>query len=77
MQTTMELADIEMTVVELLDSLTPGDVVIFTRNHLPVAKLVTEKAKPSKPRVPGICKGMLTIVSDDDEHLKDFEEYMP
>lgn len=24
----------------------------------------------------GSCKGMLTIVSDDDEHLKDFEEYM-
>jgi hypothetical protein len=24
----------------------------------------------------GSCKGMLTIVSEDDEHLKDFEEYM-
>ena len=25
----------------------------------------------------GSCKGMLTIISDDDEHLKDFAEYMP
>jgi hypothetical protein len=26
---------------------------------------------------PGLGKGYITIVSDDDEHLKDFEEYMP
>jgi len=25
----------------------------------------------------GSCKGMMTIVSEDDEHLKDFAEYMP
>jgi hypothetical protein len=30
---------------------------------------------PGQP-VFGSCKGMLTIVSEDDEHLKDFEEYM-
>ena len=24
----------------------------------------------------GSCKGMMTIVSEDEEHLKDFEEYM-
>jgi hypothetical protein len=24
----------------------------------------------------GSCKGMLTVVSEDDEHLRDFEEYM-
>jgi hypothetical protein len=24
----------------------------------------------------GSCKGMITIVSEDQEHLKDFEEYM-
>jgi len=26
---------------------------------------------------PGPLKGMLTIVSEDDDHLKDFAEYMP
>lgn len=26
---------------------------------------------------PGLGKGMLTIISDDDDHLKDFAEYMP
>ena len=29
------------------------------------------------PRKPGACKGLLTIVHDDDDHLKDFSEYMP
>ena len=28
------------------------------------------------PRVPGNCKGMITLLIEDDEHLKDFEEYM-
>jgi hypothetical protein len=34
-----------------------------------------QAAGPGHP-VFGSCKGMLTIVSEDDEHLKDFEEYM-
>ena len=76
MQTTMEVEDIEMTLPELLDHLTPGDEVILTRNHQPVAKLVSEPAKQRQPRLAGNCIGMIQIVADDDEHLKDFEEYM-
>lgn len=76
MQTTMEVEDIEMTLPELLDHLTPGDEVILTRNHQPVAKLVSEPAKQRQPRQAGNCIGMVQIVADDDEHLKDFEEYM-
>ena len=30
-----------------------------------------------RQRVPGLGKGMISIVSDDDDHLKDFAEYMP
>jgi hypothetical protein len=29
-----------------------------------------------RPSEFGRCRGMLTIVADDDEHLKDFDEYM-
>ena len=29
-----------------------------------------------QPRKPGNCKGMLTILAEDDEHLQDFAEYM-
>ncbi len=77
MQTTMAVEDITLTLPELLDRLSPGDELILTRNHQPVAKLVREKPPERKPRVPGLGKGMITIVSDDEDHLKDFAEYMP
>jgi antitoxin (DNA-binding transcriptional repressor) of toxin-antitoxin stability system len=76
MQTTMAVEDIKVTLPELLDSLTPGDEVILTRNHQPVAKLVSEAPKPRQSRKAGNCIGMIRIVADDDEHLEDFEEYM-
>ena len=54
MQTTLAAEDIKLTLPELLDSLAPGDEVILTRNHQPVAKLVSEKPPERKPRVPGL-----------------------
>jgi hypothetical protein len=43
-----------------------------------VAKLVSELTKSTRRQRPGpgLCKGMITIISDDDDHLKDFQEYM-
>jgi prevent-host-death family protein len=64
---------------ELIHQLAPGEVVIITENQEPVAKLVSQSPKP-RPGLrppPGLGKGFITVVSDDDEHLKDFEEYMP
>jgi prevent-host-death family protein len=64
---------------ELIHSLSPGDHVLITENNRPVARLVGEQAtKASCLRPPpGLGKGFITIVADDEEHLKDFEEYMP
>ena len=76
MQSTMAVEDIKVTLPELLDSLTPGDEVILTRNQQPVAKLVSEPPRTRQPRKAGNCIGMIRIVADDDEHLEDFEEYM-
>jgi len=62
---------------ELIEQLQPGDELLITRDHQPVARLTgTTEPRKRKPRQPGNCKGMLTIVADDDEHLKDFAEYM-
>jgi prevent-host-death family protein len=61
---------------ELIERLAPGDEVVITQHDEPVAKLVRSRPR-RQPRQPGNCKGLLTIVGDDDEHLKDFEEYMP
>jgi len=78
MTTMLALEDIKVSLPELLDSLAPGDEIILTRNQQPVAKLVSEqKLKPGLRPPPGLGKGIITIVSDDDENLKDFGEYMP
>jgi antitoxin (DNA-binding transcriptional repressor) of toxin-antitoxin stability system len=76
MQTTMAVEDIKMTLPELIDSLTPGDEVILTRNQQPVAKLVSEPGKKRNPRKAGNCIGLIRIVADDEEHLEGFEEYL-
>jgi prevent-host-death family protein len=62
---------------DLIHNLGPGDEVVITENNQPVAKLVSQGAMPHQRPAPGLCKGMITIVADDDEHLKDFAEYMP
>jgi len=74
---TVTIEEAQAKLPELIEKLAPGEEVIITRNQEPVAKLVGQGRPARKPRQPGNCKGMLTIVSDDDEHLKDFTEYMP
>ena len=76
---TVTLQEAQAKLLDLVHNLSPGDEVVITENNQPVAKLVSEPAKPKaglRPP-PGLGKGFITIVSDDDEHLKDFEEYMP
>lgn len=79
MSTTISIDDAQAKLKELIHQLAPGEEVIITENQQPVAKLVSE---PSSPRPalrppPGLGKGYITVVSDDDEHLKDFGDYMP
>lgn len=72
----ISLEEAQAKLPELIHKLTPGEEVIIMENNQPVAKLVGSRLG-RKPRRPGNCKGMLTIVADDDEHLKDWAEYMP
>ncbi len=74
--TMITLEEAQANLPELIHKLTPGDQVVITENSQPVARLVADRSVRS-PRQPGNCKGMLTILAEDDEHLKDFAEYMP
>jgi prevent-host-death family protein len=76
MSTTVSLDEAKARLAELIDQLAPGDEVVITRQARPVARLVSSRPL-RKPRVPGNCKGMLAIISDDDEHLEHLKEYMP
>ena len=74
----MTIEEAQANLKELIHQMTPGEELIITENQQTVAKLVSEPA--SKPRLrpgPGLGKGMITIISEDDDHLQDFAEYMP
>lgn len=61
---------------DLIHKLSPGDEVVITENNQPVAKLVVSSI-PKPQAVAGRCKGMLTLIAEDEEHLEHFKEYMP
>jgi antitoxin (DNA-binding transcriptional repressor) of toxin-antitoxin stability system len=79
MSATITIDEAQAKLTELIHQLLPDEKVVITENQQPVARLVGEPSKP-KPGLrppPGLGKGFITVISDDDEHLKDFEDYMP
>lgn len=75
MATTISIAEAQKRLAELIHELTPGEEIIIIENKQPVAKLVSQP-QPRQPREPGRCKGMITLLVEDDEHLEGFKEYM-
>lgn len=73
MSTIIAIEEAQASLKDIIAKLGPRDEVVITQNNRPVARLVAT-AKP-KPQF-GNCRGMLAIVSEDDEHLADFESYM-
>ncbi|QQS46395.1 MAG: type II toxin-antitoxin system prevent-host-death family antitoxin [Acidobacteriota bacterium] len=75
MQEKVTLEEAKLHLAELISKLQPGEEIVITQDSRPVAELRSLQ-QSAQPRF-GSCRGMLTIVAEDDEHLKDFEEYMP
>jgi len=73
---TMPLEQVEGHLAEIIAKLSPGEELVLIRNDKPVAKLIGVPGETPRP-LPGRGKGMLTILSEDEEHLKHFAEYMP
>jgi prevent-host-death family protein len=76
MSATITVEEAQARLSEIIGRLTPGEEIVITQNQKPVAKLIGERPPERKARVPGNCKGMITLAVEDEEHLKDFEEYM-
>lgn len=74
--TVVTLEEAQAKLPELIDHLSAGEELVITRNQQPIARLLPEEKSKRTPRKAGNCKGMLTIVADDEEHLEDFKEYM-
>ena len=74
--TTVSLREAQAHLPELLERVAAGEAVVITRDDTPIAQVVPIPRAVPQPQF-GSCKGMLTIVSDDEEHLEHFKEYMP
>jgi len=77
MSTMIPVEEAQAKLKELIDMLAPGEEVILTKNHRPVAKLVGERhARPPRP-APGMGKGSILYMAPDfDEPMEEFQEYM-
>ena len=73
---TATVEEVQARLPELLHRVAEGEELVITRDGTPVGRLLPA-ALPKGVPIPGRGKGKLIIYSDDDEHLKDFEEYMP
>lgn len=72
---TISVEQAQSSLRELIERTARGEKVVITEDRQPVAELVPVSSAKPVPAF-GSCRGMLTIVADDDEHLRDFAEYM-
>jgi prevent-host-death family protein len=73
---TATVAEVQAHLPDLLERIGAGEEVIITSDGKPVGRLVPPRL-PIGMAILGRGNGKLISYVDDDEHLKDFEEYMP
>ena len=76
MTVTVSIEEAQGNLKDLIEKLGPGDELVIIEDNQPIAKLTSESKTLGEFRKPGLGKGMITIVNDDDLHLEDFAEYM-
>ena len=74
--TAITIEEAQAHLAEFIDKLGPGEELTIMRDARPVAQLIGLAAEKPRP-VLGRGRGKLVILAEDDEHLKDFEDYMP
>ena len=71
----IDLNEAKLHLVDLIDVALGGEEVVITQNDQPVLKLVRVVA-PKTRRKAGSAKGLITMASDFDAPLEDFQAYM-
>jgi antitoxin (DNA-binding transcriptional repressor) of toxin-antitoxin stability system len=73
----ISLEELQAKLPEIVHGLGEGDEVVIVEDKRPVARLLGPLPTKSRPRTPGSARGRLTVLAEDDEHLKDFGDYVP
>lgn len=76
MESTITLQEAQINLAQLIARLTPGEEVVITENARPIARLVAEQQPLPQARQPGSAVGKIFILQEDEQHLRDFEEYL-
>ena len=77
MSVTVGIEEAQARLKDLIAGLGPDDEIVITERNRPVARIIGGQQRERKPRMPGNCKGVISLLVEDDEHLADFGEYMP
>ena len=72
---TLTIDEVQARLPQIIDALAPGEELVITRGDKAVARLTGEL--PKGVPIYGRGKGKMNLNMDDDEHIKDFAEYMP
>jgi antitoxin (DNA-binding transcriptional repressor) of toxin-antitoxin stability system len=75
--TAITVTEVQERLADVISALAPGEEVEITDHDQPVARLTRVGAERRQPRQPGSAVGQLHIVTENEEHLRDFQEYMP
>lgn len=75
--TSVTIQEAQATLAEVVHRLSVGEEVLITEGDRVIARIVGESKPLWQRPPPGLAQGLLTVISDDDEHLQDFAEYMP
>ena len=73
---TATVEEVQAQLPEILERIEVGEEVVIVKGNKPVGRLLPPPMPKGTP-VAGRGKGKLVIHADDDEHLRDFAEYMP
>lgn len=72
---TISVDQAQLALKELVEKASRGETIILTQGDKPVAEIRPVTASKPTPKF-GSCKGMLSVIADDEEHLVDFAEYV-
>lgn len=74
--TSIQVDGSQATLPNLLDQLSQVDEIVILQNAVPVGRLTRITSEHPRP-IAGRGKGKLEILSDDEQHLQGFEDYLP
>lgn len=73
---TISIEQAQLKLATLVAQSAKGETIELTQDGQTVARIVATQPAPRRERTPGFAKDLIRVISDDDEHLKDFADYM-